>query len=117
MKLWVDDVRDAPDDSWTEVRKAEQAIVALAKFRATEISLDHDIENRPSDETFKAVAYFIGVQYSSRLEWDENEEDYIPSWSPKVTIHSMNPVGAQQIHDILKGYGLVATIKPYSVDN
>ena len=114
MKLFVDDVRDAPDDTWTVVRKVEEAIVAIAKFRPTHISLDHDIENRPSDETFKAVAYFIGALYWTTI----GEVSGLPSnmmlarplLGPTITIHSANPVGAQQIHDILKSYGLSSTI-------
>lgn len=104
MKLWVDDYRDAPDDTWTVVRKVEPAIKALRNFLFTEISLDHDIENRPDDETFKPVAYFIGQRF------------YKLKFPPKITIHSLNPVGAKEMQDVLKDYGLESTYSPYKVE-
>lgn len=96
MKLWIDDFRDAPDDSWTEVRKVQPAIAFLAQFglQVTEISLDHDIENRPDDETFMPVAYFIGVAYGRSGQ------------GPKIRIHSDNPVGAQGMQMVLRDMGI-----------
>lgn len=95
MKLWVDDFRDAPDSSWTEARKCEQAIRLLAHNFWQEISLDHDIENRPDDETFKSVAYFIGAQ-----------SYMVEGYKPKITIHSDNPVGAKELQLILSDFGI-----------
>lgn len=100
MKLWVDDLRDAPDNSWVEVRKVQTAISMLAHFPMEEISLDHDIENRPSDETFLPVAYYIGEKYHAHTH-------------PKITIHSINPVGAKEIQKVLDDYGIKAEIQPY----
>lgn len=104
LKLWIDDIRDAPDDSWTEVRKVEAAINAIAHFDFDIINLDHDIENRPSDETFKPVAHFIGQRYVALNNPDTVLETN--SWKPKITVHSDNPVGAKEIQMILKDYGI-----------
>lgn len=101
MKLWVDDLREAPDDSWVEARKVQSAISMLAHFPMEEISLDHDIENRPSDETFMPVAHYIGEKYHSHTP-------------PKITIHSINPVGAAEMQKVLHDYGIEAEIKPYA---
>jgi hypothetical protein len=51
MKVFLDDIRDPPDDSWTVVRSYNQMINVLnADFvfsNITEISLDHDLgENK-----------------------------------------------------------------------
>lgn len=97
-KLWIDDVRDAPDGSWLVARKVEPAIKALRQFRPTTISIDHDIENRPDDETFKPVAYFIGEMYYNDMLWADDLE---------VRVHSDNPVGAKEIIKILEDYGLL----------
>lgn len=105
MKLWVDDYRDAPDDSWVEVRKVESAIRAIFQFKPTTISLDHDIENRPDDETFKPVAYFIGEHY---------ENDVLFADDLEVVIHSDNPIGAKQLQDILHHYGISAEWHPFT---
>lgn len=104
-KLWVDDFRVAPDGSWVEARKVEQAIRLLATQRFSEISLDHDIENRPDDETFKPVAYFIGEKYQNDAFFADDLE---------VTVHSDNPVGAKEIIAILNDYGIVSEWKPYT---
>jgi len=105
MKLWIDDFRDAPDDSWTEVRKVEPAIKAIRQFRPHTISIDHDIENRPDDETFKPVAYFIGEMYQNDTFWADDLE---------VVIHSDNSVGAKEIQNILEEYGIFAEWKPFT---
>lgn len=103
MKLWIDDFRDAPDSSWTEVRKVQPAIKFIANYSKdiTHISIDHDIENRPDDETFQPVAYFIGERYA----YDN---------MPTITIHSDNPVGAKELQAILGDYGIEAPWEPYT---
>lgn len=113
MKLWVDDIRDAPDDSWTEVRKVQPAISFLSKYCPEEISLDHDIENRPDDETFEPIAYFIGQKYAAI---GNIPKVIVPEWNPKITIHSINPVGAKAMQDILLIYDLKSERKPYAPD-
>lgn len=105
MKLWVDDFRDAPDESWTVVRKVEPAIKAIRQFLPDEISLDHDIENRPDDETFKPVAYFIGELFNNDVFW---ADDLL------VRIHSDNPVGAKELQAILEDYGIFAEWEPFT---
>lgn len=103
MKLWIDDTREAPDESWTVARKVQSAIQALYAFHFDEISIDHDIENRPSDETFTPVAYFLGEKFGN----DSRLDDTV------ITVHSVNPVGSKEIKEILLDYGLHAEWKPY----
>lgn len=127
MKLWVDDYRDAPDSSWTEVRKVLPAIRLIATQNVEEISLDHDIENRPDDETFMPVAYFIGEKhYTSRqLTTQFMESEFCPPEAaklmearmhlyPKITIHSDNPIGAKEMIAVLKDYGIIAQWHPFT---
>lgn len=104
MKLWVDDIRNAPDDSWTVARNVSEAISAIYIFSEdiTHISLDHDISIQvdvmgasrpyPSDETFRAVAKFIVAMH----QWK--------NWFPILTVHSANPVGRRAILDIFHSY-------------
>jgi hypothetical protein len=113
MKLWVDDYRDAPDESWTVARKVNDAIRLLALYDAVEISLDHDIENRPDNETFMPVAYFLGQKFAHR--YDQTLYGMKGEvWSPKVTIHTDNPVAAKEMRSVLGDYGLVADVNPYT---
>lgn len=43
VSLWLDDVRDPPDDRWTVVRTAEEAKAILASGPVEVASLDHDM--------------------------------------------------------------------------
>lgn len=105
IKLWVDDMRDAPDASWTEVRKVEPAIKFIAQFSPITISLDHDIDFRPDNETFKPVAYFIGEKFNNDTFWADDLE---------VLIHSDNPTGAKEMQKILEDYGIFADWVPFT---
>jgi hypothetical protein len=42
MRVWLDDVRDAPD-GWVHVQTPEEAIELLRSGKVKEISLDHDL--------------------------------------------------------------------------
>lgn len=108
MKFWIDDIRDAPDDSWTVIRKVLPAIKAIANFglAVTHISIDHDIEDRPDDETFMPIAYFIGEFYLLQSKHPV----------PQITIHSINPVGSEEMQKVFAQYGLESTRRPYLPD-
>jgi hypothetical protein len=121
MKLYIDDIRNAPDDSWQVCRTVQSAIKAIHQFGAeiTDISFDHDISHQVSigsgsrpmqcAETFQPAAYYLGLKYENH-EAGRNIEIGIPVWIPSVTIHSANPVGAQEIFNILNEHGLSAEI-------
>lgn len=106
MKLFVDDIRETPDDSWHVARTINEAIrfIARNKNNLDEISLDHD--SAVSEETFQAVAYYIAARYA--------EIDGIMYHTPKITIHSANPVGAKEIYNILIDARIKSTIALYS---
>ena len=121
MKIFIDDSRDGPDTSWTLARTITEAIHLLSQFEVEEISLDHDIECRfrmgendiphASPETFMAVAYYICEKY-----WVEKKDGELtmlarPSSIPKISIHSANTVGAENMRRLFMDYGIVATIK------
>lgn len=113
MKLFVDDERDAYDETWVTVRSVTSAIRHISRMPfITEISLDHDIGHMGEDimepayacnETFDAVAIYMKEMYSKQP----------PSVRPRVIVHSANPVGALRIKEIL-GEDFTVEIKPYS---
>lgn len=118
MKLYVDDIRNAPDETWAVARTVRSAIACIHQFglEIKEISLDHDISHQvsigtklerpfPCEETFASVAYFIGATYKEKV---------LP---PKITIHTSNPAGAQTLEYILGQYGLHAEIKMMGLTN
>lgn len=113
MKLFVDDIRPAPE-GWMQARTVTEAIRTIARFghEITDISLDHDISMAvlvqgterpfPSPETFQAVAYYIVEYYNLPEKRPE----------PKITIHTANPVGGKDLEAILRGFDV--TISPAS---
>ena len=110
MKLYIDDIRPAPE-GWQQARTVTDAIKTIARFggEITDISFDHDIslpvsvngEYRPfpSPETFQAVAYYI-VQFYGMAD------------KPNIIIHTANPVGGRELSLILADYQV--SIKPAS---
>lgn len=129
MKLWVDDIRNAPDDSWHVARTVNAAIRAMYRFKyeIKEISLDHDISHQigmeelsrpyPCTETFQAVAYYIAELWmlERNLEVHGRKSGLHAATtgiSPKITIHSSNPVGAREMKAILAESGIEAELRP-----
>lgn len=95
MKLWVDDVRTPPIEYDTWVQSVSQAIIKIvtAETRKEEIEvidLDHD-----------AGEYFSeGGDYIKILDWLEETGRNYP-----IHIHSMNPVGVENMKRIIRRNG------------
>jgi hypothetical protein len=81
MKVYLDDVRPAPD-GWVLVRTAHEAIAALEAGGVTHISLDHDLGDDGVNGTGYTVACWIEETVALR--------GFVP---PEITIHSANVVG------------------------
>jgi hypothetical protein len=91
IRLWLDDVRLAPE-GWTHVRSVNEAI-AILRERAGEVaemSLDHDLGDFAEDGG-------DGV----RLVLWMAEHDV---WPPVVRVHSMNPVGRANMEALIRRY-------------
>lgn len=94
MKLWVDDVRPAPD-GYTWAKSVNEAIDILRHWMKCGvdievIDLDHDAGDYASD----------GGDYIKILDWLEYILVDIP-----IRIHSMNPVGVQNMRAIIQRNG------------
>lgn len=94
MKIWLDDVREPPDETWNWVRGSQAAIALLQSPResVTEISLDHDLGLLADcrQDTGLCVARFIVTMKNPPA---------------LVHIHSMNPVGAAAMRAALEQRG------------
>lgn len=102
MKIWVDDVRPAPDigyDSCESVNEAKRKIqhyeelakeIGLAIYEITLIDIDHDAGDYAFD----------GGDYIKLLDWLEETGRNYP-----IRIHSMNPVGVANMRRIIKRNG------------
>lgn len=95
MKLWVDDVRPAPDDSYfwvmtTNAAKAEIRTSEIMGRRYELVDLDHDAGRFARD----------GGDYIKLLDWLEETGRNYP-----IRIHSMNPVGVENMRRIIQRNG------------
>ena len=116
MKLWVDDIRNAPDDSWTVARTVLSAIRAIHRYEFDEISLDHDISHQvsigtglerpyPCEETFMSVVYFIAIKYWHTKEYSAMNIARLNK-VPLVTLHTSNIVAGNEMAAVLKEVGI-----------
>ena len=83
MKLFLDDVRQPPDESWAVARTYAECIRVLKTGAVESLSLDHDLgESR------------TGYDVACWIEAAVILEGFNP---PKITVHSANPVGRRNI--------------------
>ena len=95
MKLWIDDVRSAPVDYkrcysvWGAIHEIEMCEYE-AKDTIELIDIDHDAGHY----------YDFGGDYIKLLDWLEETGRNYP-----IRIHSMNPIGRQNMLAICKKNG------------
>lgn len=129
MKLWHDDIRRPPDTTWVWARTNQVAKEILNRHGVevdtlfdwvTEISLDHDMGLHDADPDAPGADLLVGhAEETGRhlLEW-MILQDLVPA---KVTLHSMNPVGAEYMKlDLVKaaedrvlGRHITLRVEPY----
>ncbi len=100
MKLFVDDIREPKDSGeWIVVRSVQQAKIAIRWYEKNMsddtilIDLDHDAGAFVND----------GGDYIKLLDWLEQEG--IVDTGYFFHIHSMNPVGVQNMRAIINHNG------------
>lgn len=92
MKLWIDDIREPPI-GYTWCKSVNDAIFKIlnSRFYLIEfIDIDHDAGDYAKD----------GGDYIKLLDWLEENNYNIP-----IHIHSMNPVGVQNMRAIIQRNG------------
>lgn len=92
MKLWVDDLRPAPDESWTWVVTAPEAVRALRSGQVEVMSLDHDLGD---DGDTRMIIYWL------IHEWGTEGRNW---WPAEVRVHSMNNVGRAWLLGMIERY-------------
>ena len=91
MKLWIDDVREAPDGyKWIHSVDEAKYIISLYNNKIDLIDIDHDAGDYAFD----------GGDYIKFLDWLEETGRNYP-----IRIHSQNPVGVQNMRAIIKRNG------------
>ena len=95
MKIWVDDVRPAPEGYYwcKSVNETKEVIRRYMQWnmRIELLDMDHDAGDFASD----------GGDYIEILNW---LEEYMICYFP-IRIHSMNPVGRENMRRIIQKNG------------
>mgnify|MGYP007068197061 FL=1 len=95
MKLWIDDIRPAPE-GWYQARSVNVAKeIIIDNYPNIEIlSIDHDSGDYNR----------FGGDYVNLLKWLEEEEHRLNKRfvTFPIHIHSMNPVGVQNMRGIIQ---------------
>lgn len=107
MKLWIDDVRPAPM-GFIGVRSVNEAKIIIEAFKFTyEMSIElqatdtNDFKIELIDIDYDAGDYANdGGDYIKLLDWLEETGRNYP-----IRIHSMNPVGVENMRRIIKRNG------------
>lgn len=91
MKIFLDDIRQPPDDTWILVRTYQGAadVITNNYNQITDISLDHDLGGEYDGHTVHKSGYDIALLIEQIA--------YATKHVPNITVHSMNPVGRQAI--------------------
>lgn len=91
MKIWVDDVRTPPDDTWSP-RYTSAGTIGWLKickrmgWTIDVMSLDHDLGD---DDTTRPIVLWMC------------ENDF---WPREVRVHSANPVGVEWLTGMIERY-------------
>jgi hypothetical protein len=92
MKLWLDDIRTPPDESWLWAKTADEAIRILAAGEVAEASLDHDLGVVVDGR--EATGYDV-------LAWIEEKvavDGFVP---PLLKVHSANPPARRRMEQAI----------------
>lgn len=100
IKLYLDDVRDLPDESYTLVRSYEEAVSFVHDNEIPPfISFDHDLGVDENDKLlptgYDFAKYLVNMDMNNILMFPENFSFYV---------HSANPVGKKNIEGYLTNY-------------
>jgi len=99
MRIFLDDVRGAPD-GWALARTIEEAQLLLSTETVEEISLDHDLGacRACRAKFFQGLNDCQHVQSGYDLVLWMKATGYLP---PIVQIHTMNPAGRRRMEQAL----------------
>ena len=95
MKLWVDDIRPAPEGYiWCKSVDMARSVIIWYSYRENEIIELIDIDHDAGDYAC------CGGDYIKLLDWLEETRRNYP-----IRIHSMNPVGVANMRAIIQRNG------------
>ncbi len=93
IKIWVDDIRQAPSE-YVWCRSVIETITTMKSNSVDILDIDHDAGDYAKD----------GGDYIRILDWLESHPEINP---PAIHIHSMNPVGGENMRRIIRKNGWI----------
>lgn len=103
MKIWVDDIRTPPDDSWSWLKTSHEVIVLLRYAKGAwdidVMSLDHDLGGE--DTTRPIVLWMCDNEF----------------WPIEVRVHSANPPGVYWLESMISRYHPTGATNPERIHN
>lgn len=100
MKVFLDDIRMPPDNSWVIARGYQDAIYYLKTGKVTTISLDHDLGEQHT-------GYDVCL-------WIEEKVFKKRFYPPTIYVHSANPVGRRRIEQSISKISTLVPDVPFS---
>ena len=94
IKIWLDDIRPAPDKTWWTVKSVNQAKILIRAAEGIsdttiQLSLDHDLGQWAED----------GGDGIKLLDWMAETERFYP-----VELHTQNVVGLENMSRLINRY-------------
>lgn len=102
IKMWLDDVRDAPA-GWTHVHTYAQAVDFMLLNKIDVASLDHDLINYdPDDDDMRVYPADYDHNGMDLVWWIKDHN----MWPDALIVHSGNPFGAADMCAVIQKYGM-----------
>jgi len=95
VKLWLDDVRDAPE-GWVRCYWPDEVLEFIREGGVIEVSLDHDLGDAPQGYCEQERT---GMQVLRTLEVMQNENPELIL--PEIHVHSANVVAAKRMNEVV----------------
>ena len=96
MKLWLDDVRTPPDETWTWVKSAQEALELFRQPNVVDIaSLDHHLGGAPSKPYNYLAASGLQLLWQLRSERLQSKQELFIHTDDSMAGKQMMLVAAQ----------------------
>lgn len=104
LKLFVDDWRNPPDDTWTLIRTISGAVNILVNQDVELLSLDHDIAHELAGQEDAIIKKYMACEEKYAVV--ATVVTLLPKERrpKKVILHTASPVGAANMKQILTGF-------------
>ena len=99
MKIWVDDIRTPPDDTWWWCKSSQETIRTLTNAK---IAVAKGWVGKDEAVTIMSLDHDLGGEDTTRyvVLWCCNND----FWPVEVVVHSANPVGVEWLEGMIERY-------------